>query len=161
MEKRSLAIIQRNNNVCTRTLGQKLIMFSTVGWRTELHDRISTHFFSVSPLSKDSASVWGWTENEPYGIALFKFLYSLTWAFVCNCSVSSHCSRVISYRLCVKKSSRAERDHFRPIFSTNWHRQKSHIAHLENSSKVWQKTYKWLVKAVPMNGAQTRQCVQR
>lgn len=50
MEKRRLAIIQRNNNSSTRTFGQKLIMFSVVGSREETHGRILTHLLSPAVL---------------------------------------------------------------------------------------------------------------
>lgn len=123
-------------------------MFSAVGWREGTAWQ-NCNPFSFSPLSKDCAfsvvvvvgGVGGETEKEPYGIALFKIPIQFDSGLLSATSrVSAHCSHVTSYGLWVpvrKSSSRTFSS------SINWHRQKSHGEHMENSSKVWQKTYKW------------------
>lgn len=129
-KKKSLAIIQKNNNICTRSFGQKVIMFSTVGWRGELHDRILTRFISLV-FPKTLLQHRGWTENEPNGIALFKFLCSLTWAFVCHCTVSAHCSHVISYRLSLCETEQPCRKAYSVhFFSATWQ-------HWNCTSNIW------------------------
>lgn len=67
--ERGLTTIQRNNTIGTRTFGQKLIMFSTVEWRVELHDRILTHFLSPALLFPNTVLQCGGEQRmDPMGL---------------------------------------------------------------------------------------------
>lgn len=62
-------------------------MFSTVGWRAELHERILPRLlFSRSPHSQHCASLC-----DPMGLLHFNSYTVWTRAFVCHCAVSAHC----------------------------------------------------------------------
>lgn len=148
-KKRRLAIIQRNNNSSTRTFGQKLIMFSVVGSREETHGRILTHLLSPAVLFLKIVLQRGGEANIPYPIpyriVLFEFPYSLTQAFVCPPqSVCSLLASSILYSRVFKNRAAMQKEVFYSIFCKG-KTPKPHNKHMENSSKVWQWTYKWLV----------------
>lgn len=93
IEERSLAIVQRNNNICTRTFRQKKKKPNHVFHSGDGEQNGMTEFYLVppSPARLTPSSV---PQCQPYGTALFKFLYSSTQAFVCDCTVSAHCLHV-------------------------------------------------------------------
>lgn len=96
-KKRRLAIIQRNNNSCTRTFGQKLIMFSVVGSREETHDRILTHLLSPAVLFLKILLQRGGEENIDL-IGLFYLNSHTVWLrlLFAHHRVSAHCWQVAS-----------------------------------------------------------------
>lgn len=101
--------------------------------------------FSCCPLSKDFATAWGWREYRPYRVVLFEFPYSLTQAFVCPPqSVCSLLASSILYSRFFRNRAAMQKEVFYSIFCKG-KTPKPHIKHMENSSKVWQWTYKWLV----------------
>lgn len=59
---------EEQKKVCTGTFGQKLIMFSAMGWRAGLHDRILTRFLSIFLLFPKAFECGGEQRMDPMGL---------------------------------------------------------------------------------------------
>lgn len=98
--RKRLAIIQRNNNMCTRTFGQKLIMLSVIGSREEPHGRILTQFLSPAVLLRKPEPQWGGDETTDL-IGLFYLNSHRVWLrlLFAHHAMFAHCWHAASYIL--------------------------------------------------------------